>query len=389
MEDKKNSLFKRMTSWAGTGVGLLFQIVIVCVILVFWAGSCVKDGKNFLAGIGVYKPVPANEVQFRQFDLDNDKDARLISSLVKLAEAGGMDLDKIRVAIAVDPHINAMTIGTDTFVFCEGLDKLSDDALDAVMAHEVGHAIKNHGDRSSKLVNTVNTATRIAGAIAGADDETKAEVTSWAVDVAFAPYSRGQELEADSVAVELLKKAGYPLNAVEVMCAALDSISKQETDSGGGFLSTHPSIPERIAAIRKNSRNVSGPLTTDQYWPAMTTIIRATNPRYEQLQGLMEKVKSSGELAALDDIAEQGDKRVAAGEAFIQKLRDLVPPAEYEETHALMISFTKGLQTALEHQVEAAKKHDLNGALAAESEANDVMIRYEDFLNQSLPGSGG
>jgi hypothetical protein len=345
-----------------------------CVILVFAFGSCVKDGKSFLSCTGIYRPEPVKEVAFRAFDPDNNEDARLVTSLIKLARVAGMDLDKIRVAIAVDPHINAMTIGTDTFVLCEGLDKLTDEALDAVMAHEVGHAIKDHSDRSSKMVNTVNKVARIAGALVGAEEDTKDEVASWAVDVAFAPYSQGQELEADRVGVEFLKEAGYPLNAVEVMCAALDAIAKQERDTGGGFLSTHPSIPARIDAIRKNSQNITGPLSENQYWGALTTILTESGRPYKHFDSdLSAQVVSVGERAALADIVAQGADRLEAGEALIQKMSALPPPAEYEEMHEQMMSLFSGLQAALTHQLEAAKRHDLKGALAAEAEALHVV----------------
>ncbi|MCH8979844.1 MAG: M48 family metalloprotease, partial [Armatimonadetes bacterium] len=236
MKNSKEPFFKRLTSIFATGLAVTFQVIFGCVVLLFVVGSCVKDGKNFLSCIGIGKSNEDHLVEFRAWDPDNEVDYRFAEALVKLATAADMDLDKLRIAIAVDQQINAVTIGTDTFVLFEGLSSLSDEELDAVMAHEVAHAIKGHSDKSTDLVNAVSRAAQIAGAILGQDDETTDEVTSWTVDFVFAPYSRSQEREADLVAVDLLIKAGYPLDAVDVMCDALDSLAKRTPDAGGGFL---------------------------------------------------------------------------------------------------------------------------------------------------------
>jgi Zn-dependent protease with chaperone function len=380
MEKKKDSFTKRVGSVIGQGVATALQLAFGAVVLLFVVGSCVKDGKSFLSCVGLYHPEPVQEVEFRAIDPENEKDKRLVLSLIRMAQAADMDVDQLRVAIAVTPHINAMTIGTDTFVLCEGLEKLSDEALDAVMAHEIAHAAKDHSGRSSELLNTVDKVTRIAGALAGADEETRDEVSSWAIDVAFAPYSQGQELEADSMAVELLKEAGYPLDAVEVMCAALDFIAQEEGEVGGGFLSTHPSIPDRIAALRQQPQNVTGPLSKTQYWPALIRIMQTTNPHWENLQGLQDRVDVIGAQAALNELALDVDSQVLAGESFISTVSMITPPAEYAPMHSQMIMFWKDLQSALAKQAAAVKKGDIKLALAAQSEAADVMLRNEDLF---------
>ncbi|TAJ77935.1 hypothetical protein EPO44_20390 [bacterium] len=69
-----------------------------------------------------------------------------------------------------------------------------------------------------------------------------------AIGVIARGYSRSEEYEADRHGVEILRRAGY---SKEVMIDALAWVKRTSGNSGGGFLSTHPAIPERIEILRK------------------------------------------------------------------------------------------------------------------------------------------
>ena len=57
-----------------------------------------------------------------------------------------------------------------------------------------------------------------------------------------------QEYAADRHAIEILQRAGY---RKEIMIDTLDWIRRAGGDRGGGFLSTHPALDERIAELRR------------------------------------------------------------------------------------------------------------------------------------------
>ncbi|MDH4387097.1 MAG: M48 family metalloprotease [Fimbriimonas sp.] len=381
IQNDKDPLFKRITRSTGKGLGLLSQGLFVCVILFFSAASCSKDVKGFLSCAGISRGKNEAQVQFRPPNPKNETDKRLLASLGKLAKAGGMDLEKINIAIAVYPHINALTVGTDTFVLCEGLDKLSEESLDAVMAHEVVHSLRNHSERSSGFANTIAKATGIAGGILGHESGTVEEATSWAVDVFFAPYSQAQELEADSGAVELLKKAGYPLDAVEVMSGALDSIQKQEPDTAGGFLSTHPAIADRIKMIRTNSKNASGPLTNEQYWPAMLRVTGASAlSGMTQLKPLAEEIASVGEQKALDNVAAHDQKLLTGLDLWKNNISKLSPPAATASIHKNLIAFIEDYSAVIQKQLTAAESRDKKRVAKAATEAAEVVERYRSTI---------
>ena len=316
-----------------------------------------------------------------------ETDKRLVISLAKLAEAGGMDLKKIQVAIAVSPHINAMTVGKDTLVLCEGLTKLSDEALDAVMAHEVAHAIRDHSGRSTEFTSNVGTATDILGTLLGQDEDTKAEAKSWAVDVAFAPYSRGQELEADADGVELLKKAGCPHNAVQVMTQALDTISKEEPSSGGGFLSTHPAISDRIKELRAKAKDISGPLTKEQYWAAVKTLLDDYIAQAATPTNFEDEIKSKGKTVALENLAIAAQRSLDRSSKFTEKAAALVPPTEYVKRHKQFISFFADSRPIVKRQLEAAKARNVKSVLETFTDGQEFMERNIDFLKEFLAES--
>lgn len=367
---------------AKAGIGL-FQVLLVAVILIYWAGSCTAEGRRFLSCIGVVRPAAEGEIELRPPDPNDEEDRRLAASLLKLAKAASMNPDSIRIAIAKTPHINAMTIGTDTFVLCEGLAKLPEESLDAVMAHEVSHAIKKHGDRSSAVISNVAKVTDVIGTILGHDEETRREVTGWAVDAVFPPYSRAQEFEADKEAVELLRKGGYPISAVDVMCGALDLISREEGDVGGGFLSTHPAIPDRIAALRQGSGINSGPMTKEDYWAAIRSVSnQLAVPDDSSTLGLAEETAKRGEDEALKQIAADGTRALRRMQLILEEVSRITPPAEYVSLHARFISVLKEFRTALDGQTAAAKARNKKGVYEWENEILNVAKRNAEFMDE-------
>lgn len=130
--------------------------------------------------------------------------------------------------------------------------KLSEAEIAAVMAHEVAHALREHGRERASLSYVKNMglglALSAAGMGAGAN-QAAAIVAELGWDL---PNSRKHETEADLIGIEMMARAGYnPEAAVTVW----QKMQKLNGDSVA-FLSTHPTPKGRIEVIQKHIEQV-------------------------------------------------------------------------------------------------------------------------------------
>ncbi len=154
-------------------------------------------------------------------------------------------------------EMNAFTVPGGYVYFYTGLFRKlpSDDAIAAVVAHEVGHCAAKHtvkkfqGQMGYDVVR--NVALRVLAwkvpmpgvqniAALGADS---------LVGIAMTAYSRHDEYEADKLGIKYLYLAGFDLNGMIKTFEVL-----KEADKGGKmplFLRTHPLAQDRIEAAKK------------------------------------------------------------------------------------------------------------------------------------------
>jgi predicted Zn-dependent protease len=164
------------------------------------------------------------------------------------------------VAILDSAEINAFATSGGHILVTRGLIACADseDALAAVIAHEIGHiqlqhsikAIKNSRITSAILI----TGSSAAGALgnddvkelAGVMDESVNEIITTLIDKG---YSRDQEFDADTAALALLAAAGYDPAG---MVAMLQLLGRNQGSGSGGLTKTHPSPAQRIANVERS-----------------------------------------------------------------------------------------------------------------------------------------
>ena len=76
----------------------------------------------------------------------------------------------------------------------------------------------------------------------------KRSMAACAGELAVRSYGRNEEFNADKHGVDILRRAGY---SKDVMIDSLAWIRRISGDKGGGFLSTHPGLDDRIATIQR------------------------------------------------------------------------------------------------------------------------------------------
>jgi Zn-dependent protease with chaperone function len=144
---------------------------------------------------------------------------------------------------------NAVALPAGIVVVTDELVSLAKDngEIAAVLAHEAGHVRGRHGLRhllqNSMTVLLVSAATGDLASISSL----AAAAPTMLVD---AKYSRDFEREADAAAARYLRSRGIPLrkyaDILSRMEADRERYGKGERSRVSGYLSTHPSVRERI-----------------------------------------------------------------------------------------------------------------------------------------------
>jgi predicted Zn-dependent protease len=126
------------------------------------------------------------------------------------------------------------------------LQRASDDHLRGVMAHEIAHEDLGHVAKAQVLGAGISAAVALLEQLLPGSSA----VTPLAGTLIARTYGRSEEYAADRHALEILSRAGY---AKAIMVDTLSWIRRAGGDQGGGILSTHPALDDRITALRRFS----------------------------------------------------------------------------------------------------------------------------------------
>ncbi len=133
----------------------------------------------------------------------------------------------------------------------------SEDALAAVLAHEIGHVELQHGLQAiskSRMTSALTIlATESAKSFGGQElaqltEAFEGSITDITATMMNNGYSRGFERQADRAAVTILQRSGYDPNG---LIAMLTMMKQQLKPGGHDFAKTHPAPDSRIADIVK------------------------------------------------------------------------------------------------------------------------------------------
>lgn len=181
---------------------------------------------------------------------------RLIPHAARWNERAGQW--KWEVNLIGSQQINAFCMPGGKIAFFTGiLDKLqlTDDEAAMVMGHEMAHALREHARERIAKTQGTGALLSLGAALFGLGQvgDLAANVGTQLLSLKF---SRDDEVEADLVGLELGARAGYN------PAASVSLWEKMGKASGGGsspgFLSTHPTGPDRIARLRDNVPRVAG-----------------------------------------------------------------------------------------------------------------------------------
>ncbi len=208
--------------------------------------NIIPSGQALQLGSQAYQQIKASTPVARQ------------SERQQLIERIGFDIVRVAEAppefeweftLFEDPTPNAFALPGGKVGVHTGLFDVveNEDQLATVMAHEVGHAIADHGsERMSRAL-----AMQVGLAVAGAATES-AEAVNLLAGLAQLgvelPYTRSQEAEADHIGLIYMARAGYDPSEADDLWMNFARLGGERPPE---FLSTHPHPENRIKAIRE------------------------------------------------------------------------------------------------------------------------------------------
>ena len=173
----------------------------------------------------------------------------------RIASASGLNGQSWEYTVFEGDEVNAFVLPGGKVGFYSGIMKLfdNDDQCAVVMGHETGHVIGRHAaERYSQSVAADVGLTAVGAALQSGDVRYSQEIAAvLGMGVTFGvilPYSRRDELEADSLGINMMRSAGYnPVQAVPFW----EKMAAKSGPRQPEFLSTHPDPQTRIAAIKQ------------------------------------------------------------------------------------------------------------------------------------------
>ena len=155
-----------------------------------------------------------------------------------------------------DDQVNAWAMPGGKIAFYTGIMPIAknETGVAAIMAHEVAHAVADHGAQRMSAAQLQQVGGAVVGAAVGGRSEGTQQIIAQAYGLGttvggMLPFSRSHESEADRIGLTLMAIAGYnPSEAANLW-------RRMQQESGGQappeFLSTHPNPETRINNIEK------------------------------------------------------------------------------------------------------------------------------------------
>jgi Zn-dependent protease with chaperone function len=211
-------------------------------ILAVFSQPVMGDATRSFRGGSYEEPMPSRS---RRGESSQTERLRAVMTPLVKAMDNPCSMDEVRIGVVNQAEINAGNAGACQFIVTAGLlRQANDDQLRGVLAHELAHQDLGHVAQAQILSTGLNIGTALLERFFPGSG-TLAPIAGTLIQRG---YGRTEEYAADRHGVELLMRAGYP---AAIMLDTLSWLKRVSGDDGGGFLSTHPAINERIAALRK------------------------------------------------------------------------------------------------------------------------------------------
>jgi len=192
----------------------------------------------------------------------SDRPAEIMVARIvgRLLAAANQPNAQFQVTILDSAEVNAFALPGGYIYVTRGILALASDTseLAAVLAHEIAHVTLRHARARTDRTRTTEIVDRVITGVFGGD--TSSDQAANRTRQSMAAFSQNQELEADREGIKFAGKAGYDPHAAARFLGVMSRFAKFSAgeDSGDGFLSSHPSTPNRIQKAVETARTMFG-----------------------------------------------------------------------------------------------------------------------------------
>lgn len=259
---------------------------------------------GFAAALAVAMPAAAQPAR-EHLDLVNSLGGQYLGSQAdyvqqvgdRMAQAAGLRRRCVFTVLNSDV-VNAFTAPPGCYVYItRGLLSImnSEAELAAVLGHELGHVQAQHAQRQEQAEQLSGLAAALVGAATKSD--TVGRIAKGAAKLGTLSYSRGQEYEADQLALTYLPQAGYAPEGLTRVLADLQredeftarTTGQSEARSAPAWARTHPLTTDRIqraqAQVAKTPVAEGMALEADAYLTALNGMPYTDDPAQGFVRG--------------------------------------------------------------------------------------------------------
>jgi len=238
------------------------------VVLAFGIASvltgCQNMDSNGLMSSGA-EAFQAYTLSDEQVKTLSDQACKEMDSKATLAPAGSDYAKRLNtIATALGDNINGQPVNykvyvtkdVNAFAMANGcirvytglMDMMTDNEVEAVIGHEMGHVALGHVKKGMQVALSTN-ALRVAAASAGGmiGSLSQSQLGDLGEKLVNAQFSQRQESEADDYSYDLLRKRG--INPVG-LATSFEKLAKLEAGRQSSMLDDHPASEERAQHIR-------------------------------------------------------------------------------------------------------------------------------------------
>ena len=195
-------------------------------------------------------------------------------------------------SVVDDPTPNAFALPGGYIFVTRGLMTLmtSEAELAAVLGHEIGHVTARHSVQQMSRAQIAQLGLGL-GAVLSEDVAQLGNLLGTGVQLLFLRYGRDAERQADELGFGYALDVGYePGGAADVFRALLESSQLAGRSPLPGWLASHPSEPERIAAVEErvaalDSRPPTLRTGTEEYLDVLDGTVYGDDPRNGYFEG--------------------------------------------------------------------------------------------------------